>query len=118
MSNIMSTESKPLPGTSGYKIVQYFPNWAIYGRKFEIFHMDWSKITHINYAFADVGPDGSVKLTDPWADTDKRYTDRGDSWNDPPGFLYGCFGQAFKLKQKYRHVKVTLIIGLFDYMNT
>ena len=102
-------------GTNDYKLVVYYPNWGMYGRKFEIFHMDWTKVTHINYAFADVKADGSVSLTDPWADVDKRYLDRGDTWNDPPNYLYGSLGQAYKLKKEHRRVKVCVCNDAFSF---
>ncbi|GIO29747.1 MULTISPECIES: glycosyl hydrolase family 18 protein [Paenibacillus] len=43
---------------SGYKIVGYFPSWGIYGRSYNVTDIDASKVTHINYAFADICWDG------------------------------------------------------------
>ncbi|EPZ31515.1 Glycoside hydrolase, family 18, catalytic domain-containing protein [Rozella allomycis CSF55] len=100
----------PIQAT-GTKVVVYFPNWAIYSRKYFVWDMDWNKITHINYAFANVLPDGSISLLDPWADTDQRFIDHGDSWNDPNENLFGNFNQLFKFKQNFRHVKVGLSLG-------
>ncbi|MBP1999622.1 chitinase [Paenibacillus shirakamiensis] len=40
--------------TSNYKIVGYFPSWGIYGRSYNVSDIDVSKVTHINYAFADI----------------------------------------------------------------
>ncbi|RED57922.1 glycosyl hydrolase family 18 protein [Cohnella phaseoli] len=37
-----------------YKIVGYFPSWGIYGRSYNVTNIDASKVTHINYAFADI----------------------------------------------------------------
>ncbi|MGG3280245.1 glycosyl hydrolase family 18 protein [Paenibacillus solani] len=37
-----------------YKIVGYFPSWGIYGRSYNVSNIDVSKVTHINYAFADI----------------------------------------------------------------
>jgi hypothetical protein len=42
-------------------------------------------------------------FTDPWADLEKRFTEPGsgidppDTWNDPPGRIYGNLGQFEKL---------------------
>ncbi|MWV43282.1 hypothetical protein GRF59_06520 [Paenibacillus sp. HJL G12] len=43
---------------SNYKMVGYFPSWGIYGRSYNVSNMDVSKVTHINYAFADICWDG------------------------------------------------------------
>ncbi|BFH63594.1 glycosyl hydrolase family 18 protein [Paenibacillus azoreducens] len=43
---------------SGYKLVGYFPSWGIYGRNYNVSNIDVSKVTHINYAFADICWDG------------------------------------------------------------
>ncbi|MDR0269543.1 glycosyl hydrolase family 18 protein [Paenibacillus sp.] len=39
---------------SDYKIVGYFPSWGIYGRNYNVSNIDVSKVTHINYSFADI----------------------------------------------------------------
>lgn len=36
------------------KIVGYFPSWGIYGRNYQVADIDASKLTHLNYAFADI----------------------------------------------------------------
>ncbi|CAG9331466.1 unnamed protein product [Blepharisma stoltei] len=95
----------------GKVLVAYFVNWAIYERHFEVFNIDLSMVTHLNYAFAQVDYNGVVSLTDPWADEQRRYLDRGDSWNDPPGKLYGSLGQLYKLKVTNRHLKTGISIG-------
>lgn len=38
----------------GQKIVGYFPSWGIYGRNYQVADIDASKLTHLNYAFADI----------------------------------------------------------------
>ncbi|WP_425464938.1 glycosyl hydrolase family 18 protein [Paenibacillus dokdonensis] len=43
---------------SNYRIVGYFPSWGIYGRSYNVSNIDVSKVTHINYAFADICWDG------------------------------------------------------------
>ncbi|KDO24907.1 hypothetical protein SPRG_09551 [Saprolegnia parasitica CBS 223.65] len=94
---------------TGLKNVVYFMEWSIYGRNFHIFDLDWSRITHINYAFGKPAADGTVGLYDTWAATDKRYPD--DSWSDTGNNVYGQFGQANKLKKKFRGTKFGLSIG-------
>nr|AIG55712.1 secreted protein [Thraustotheca clavata] len=94
---------------AGYKNVVYFMEWGIYGRNYNIFDLDWSRITHINYAFGKPASDGSVGVYDSWAATDKRYSD--DSWNDSGSNVYGSFGQGHKMKKKFRNTKFGLSIG-------
>jgi chitinase len=36
------------------KIIGYYPSWGIYGRNYQVADIDASKLTHLNYAFADV----------------------------------------------------------------
>lgn len=38
----------------GQKIVGYFPSWGVYGRNYQVADIDASKLTHLNYAFADI----------------------------------------------------------------
>ncbi|WP_375143054.1 glycosyl hydrolase family 18 protein [Paenibacillus sp. D2_2] len=53
----VQTASAATPN-GNYKIVGYFPSWGIYGRSYNVTDIDVSKITHINYAFADICWDG------------------------------------------------------------
>nr|AIG56034.1 secreted protein [Achlya hypogyna] len=95
----------------GLKNVVYFMEWSIYARNFHMFDLDWSRITHVNYAFGKPNADGTVQLYDTWSATDKRYLDHGDSWNDVGNNVYGQFGLGNKMKRQYRHTKFGLSIG-------
>lgn len=48
----------------------YFPSWRWYDRDklVQPATLDYSRYDIINYAFLDVEPNGSISLTDPWAD--------------------------------------------------
>ncbi|KAF0691720.1 Aste57867_17108 [Aphanomyces stellatus] len=94
-----------------YRNVVYFMEWGIYGRNFNIFDMDWSTVSHVIYAFARPNADGTISLVDAYADTDKRWPDHGDSWNDQGTNLYGNFGQGFKQKLQHRGAKFGLSLG-------
>lgn len=99
-----SSGSNPSPPNK--KIVAYYPGWATYGRNYQVSSIDGSKITHINYAFANV-QNGEVVVGDTYADTDKFFP--GDCWDT--GCKRGNFNQLTKLKQRYSHVKILISVG-------
>ncbi len=91
---------------SGKRIVGYFTAWSIYGRNYHVANIPADKITHINYAFANLS-NGQVVRGDPYADTDKFYP--GDSW--AAGALRGNFNQLNILKNQNPHLKTLISIG-------
>jgi chitinase len=116
----------PPPGP--YKKIGYFAQWSIYGRAFTVKSVDTlgmaSKLTHINYAFANVGADGrcfqanALGQGDAYAD-DQRSFDAassvdgvGDTWDQR---LKGNFNQLKELKAKYPGLKVLISIGGWTY---
>ena len=44
----------PLAPGSTTRVVGYYPGWAIYDRAFEIADLPGDKLTHVNYAFANL----------------------------------------------------------------
>ncbi|HEX6681608.1 MAG TPA: glycoside hydrolase family 18 protein [Candidatus Limnocylindrales bacterium] len=109
---------------SSARQVGYFTQWGIYGRQFYVKNLDTSgaaaKLSHINYAFANVSEEGrcfeanAAGVGDAWADyqwpvpAELSVDGVGDTWGEP---LNGNFGQLLKLKQKYPNLKVMLSIG-------
>ncbi|WP_199545915.1 glycoside hydrolase family 18 chitinase [Streptomyces sp. N35] len=99
----------------------YFVEWGVYGRNYHVKNMvtsgTASKITHINYAFANV-KNGQCTMDDSFAAIDKAYTaDQSvdgvaDTWDQP---LRGNFNQLRKLKAKYPHIKVLYSVGGWTY---
>ncbi|KAJ6445801.1 endochitinase [Purpureocillium lavendulum] len=105
-TNTTSSSSKAI---KGLRNVLYFTNWGIYGANYQPQMLPADRVTHVLYAFAAVGQDGTVKPFDSYADTEKHYPE--DSWNDQGKNAYGCVKQLYKLKQKNRNMKTLLSIG-------
>ncbi|GAA1618209.1 glycoside hydrolase family 18 protein [Catellatospora bangladeshensis] len=109
---------------AGYVKVGYFVQWGIYRRNFLVKNLHTSgmaaKLTHINYAFGNVGPDGrcfeanEAGVGDAWADYQKRFKAGesvdgvGDVVTQP---LAGNFHQLRKLKAMYPHLRIHLSLG-------
>jgi chitinase len=88
------------------KVVAYYIEWGIYGRNFQVADIDASKVTHINYAFANI-KDGEIALGDPWADIDKPFP--GDC--ETAGCLKGNFNQLLKLKKAHPLLQTLISVG-------
>ena len=55
------------------RIVAYYIEWGVYGRDYQPSDIPAEKITHLNYAFANIGDDGRIAIGDPYAAIDKSY---------------------------------------------
>jgi chitinase len=93
-------------GAAESRLVGYFAEWSIYGRKFNVGDIPADKLTHINYAFARI-VNGECTLFDSYAAIDKAYP--GDTWDN--GVLRGSFNQLRKLKAKHPHLKTLISVG-------
>jgi chitinase len=107
-----------------YRKVGYFIQWGIYGRGFFVRDLVTSgsaaKLTHVNYAFANVSQDGRCFEAnipgegDAWADYQRPFSaaESVDGVADSPDqALKGNFNQLRKLKARYPHLRVLLSIG-------
>lgn len=113
----------PPPPPAGFKRVAYFAQWGIYLRNYKLFNTQNSGaaagLTHLNYAFGGITPDGSCTVTyqgksDSFADYTKSYPAAesvdgvGDTWDQK---LRGNFNQLKKLKAKNPGLKVLISLG-------
>ncbi|KAB8067782.1 endochitinase 1 [Aspergillus leporis] len=78
-------------------------------QKFAPANLDAKLFTHINYAFADISPNGTVNFFDPQAAIQNKH--QGDDESESGNNIYGCVKQLFLLKKKYRKLKLMLSIG-------
>jgi len=92
---------------TGKKIVGYYAEWSIYGRKYNVADIPAAKLTHLNYAFAKIDKAGECALFDSYAAVDKAYP--GDKWD--AGVLRGNFNQLLQLKRKHPHLKTLISVG-------
>lgn len=98
--------SPPSPPAGDLKVVGYYPGWATYGRNFQVADIPAAKLTHVNYAFANISG-GKCVVGDPYADTDKFFP--GDSWD--VGAVRGNYNQLNKLKAVNPHLKSLISVG-------
>ncbi|MGW6454633.1 glycoside hydrolase family 18 protein [Streptomyces sp. NPDC055078] len=107
-----------------YKRVGYFTQWGIYGRDFQVKDLETTgqaaKLTHINYAFGNVSPDGKCFIGGPagegdaWADYVRPVpaADSVDGVTDSPDQkLAGNFNELRELKAKHPDLKVLISLG-------
>lgn len=112
--------STPTPSGNAPKvIIGYFAAWGVYDRQYFVKNIQDSgtaaKLTHLNFAFANISLDLQCEIGDPWADVQMPYTAANsvDGQADPQDEtgLAGSFNQLRKLKAQYPHLKVLIAVG-------
>ncbi|MCH2143451.1 MAG: glycosyl hydrolase family 18 protein [Phycisphaerales bacterium] len=93
--------------TGDQRIIAYYIEWGIYGRDFQPSDIPVDKITHLNYAFANIDSDGRIAIGDPYAAIDKAYP--GDTWDQPYRGTYNQINNV--LKSQYPHLKTLISVG-------
>lgn len=96
----------PTPGAApaSTRIVAYLASWGVRSKGTRIVELPGDRLTHVIYAFANVGPDGTIALEDPCLDTGRC----GSGATPATG---GNFGQLRALKERHPHLKVLVAIG-------
>ena len=89
------------------RIVAYYIEWGVYGRDYQPSDIPAEKITHLNYAFANIGADGRIAIGDPYAAIDKAYP--GDSWDQPYRGTYNQINNV--LKAEHPHLQTLISVG-------
>jgi chitinase len=92
----------------------YFGGWDVYSRGFFPKDIPARRLTHVFYAFAVPGSDGTCRSSDSWADYGRPFTaaESVDGVGDGRAqALRGNFNQLRELKRRHRGLKVLLTIG-------
>lgn len=92
--------------TAPKRIVGYYMSWAIYGREYFVSDIPADKMTHINYAFANLSDEGECLIGDSWADIEIAF--EGDTEDAP---FKGNFNQLNLLKEKNPNLKTLISVG-------
>jgi GH18 family chitinase len=103
-----ATASSPTPAspprTESPRVVAYLASWGVRSKGTRIAELPGDRLTHVIYAFANVGPDGTMALEDPCLDA-------GRCGSGSAAATGGNFGQLRTLKERYPHLKLLVAIG-------
>jgi chitinase len=111
------------------RLVGYFIQWGIYGRAYFVKNVLTSgsaqRLTHVNYAFANVAPRSAedptivCKIADSWADYVRPATAAdavdGVAESYDESVLHGSFNQVRKLKALHPRLKAFMSLGGFSF---
>jgi chitinase len=98
---------------SDARLIGYYASWDVYNRSVFLSQIEAGRLTHVNYAFSNISPDGECTHYDIDADT-IRFFGENRSVNgkaDPISGLRGNFHQLILLKEKYPRLKVLISVG-------
>jgi chitinase len=104
---VISTWGPCPPEGIDQRVVAYYIEWGIYGRNYHPMDMPGEKITHVNYAFANISDDGRIAIGDPYAAIDRYYP--GDTWEQPYRGTYNQLNNVFRAK--YPHIQTLISVG-------
>ena len=104
-SKTVMVKNPEAPVQSEYKKVGYYTGWSTHSN-FQVSNIDASRLSHLNFAFANISADGKISLGDSWVDVEKPFP--GDRADQP---YKGNFYQLTKLKEQYPHLKTLISVG-------
>jgi len=94
-----------VPGVAGRRIVGYFNGPGVL-RGVNVAELRGDRLTHLIYAFADIGPDGLARLDNPCVDVGQCAPGQRNPYPDG-----GVFQQLRELKRRYPHLQVLVSFG-------
>jgi chitinase len=96
-----------------YRLVGYYASWNVYNRGVFLSQIQGKKLTHLNYAFSNISPEGECVNGDIDADTIRFFGGNKSvsAQTDPVEGLRGNFRQLVLLKEKYPALKVLISVG-------
>lgn len=116
---VTATATATVPPGGTRRIIGYFAAWGVYGRNYHVKNIKDSgaaaRLTHVNYAFANISHDLKCAIGDAYADYDRAYSAAqsvdgvADTWDT--GALRGSFNQFRKLKAQYPNIKLMISVG-------
>ncbi len=77
-------------------VIAYYTEWSIYDRDYQVADIPADKLTHINYAFADLSSEGDCEVYDSWAALERDG---------------GTYAAMRALKESHPGLKVLLSVG-------
>jgi len=87
--------------------IGYFIEWGVYVRDYHPLDIPAEKVTHINYAFANIGSNLRIQIGDAYAAIDKYYP--GDTWDQPYRGAYNQLNNV--LREQHPHIKTFISVG-------
>ncbi|GGJ40015.1 glycoside hydrolase family 18 protein [Deinococcus roseus] len=107
-ASLAQAQEANLPAAPGHIVVGYYPSWGVYGKNYFVQDIPADKITHINYAFANVNAEGKCVLGDPWADIQNGNL---GMVGEGEKALKGNFAAIKHLKARHPNLKVMISVG-------
>lgn len=107
-------DSNPIPPQptkvpKEYKVCLYYASWGIYARNYYPPAIDYSRVTHLIYAFADIAPD--TEHPEP----NGKVLEDGTVYMPDINDIRANFQSLANIKKKYPHLKTILSIGGWTY---
>ena len=99
---------------SDCRSVAYYADWDIYARDVSLMDIDFSNVTVLNFAFANLDADGNVVVGDAYADgqiASGDYADLGFTNADIANGVAGHYGTLAQIKDLYPELTALISIG-------